>query len=145
MDREKMLKKWQVLTLCEWFVLTCWYFITLCLIAFKPAVVYNIVNMFLWFCILCVVGFVFNKIKPEKRRIMPMIISIHNTVDKLKIQRIILIVIGFILCFSCHFVLNKEQTNIIMLAVSSLWLVFIQLANLVKDKIEYIKEKPEGL
>ena len=143
MDREKMLKKWQAITLCEWLFTSAWYFITLYNIAFNPDFRYNFVNMFMWFVLLCVFAFIFNKNKPEQRKIMPMIISIHDTVEKLKKQRIVLIVIGFILIFSGKRAVRNA--NIILMAICSTWIIFVFCANLLKEKIEYLKQKPEGM
>ena len=143
MDREKMLKKWQIVTVSEWLFLTIWYFIVLYCIAYKPEIVYNFVNYIMWFVFMCVVAFVFQKIKPEQRRIMPMIISIHDTVEKLKKQRIILCIIAFLLCFISHSAIRSS--NIILIAIGSTWISVVFASNLVKDKIDYLKEKPEGL
>ncbi len=143
MDREKLLKKWQIVTIAEFMFLSIWYFVSLYYIAYKPEVVYNFVNPFMWFVLLCVVYFIFEKGKPEKRRIMPMIISILDTVEKLKKQRIILCIIAFILCFISHFAARNQ--NIILMAIGSTWLPVVLTSNIVKDKIAYIKEKPEGL
>ena len=143
MDREKMLKKWQILTIIEWLFLSIWYFITIYNIAYKPEVRYNFVNIFMWYVLFIVLAVILQKIKPEKRRIMPMIISIHDTVEKLKKQRIILLIIGFILCYLAHLAVRRQ--NIIMMAICSTWTSVVLVASIVKDKIEYIKEKPEGL
>ena len=143
MDREKMLKKWQILTIIECLFLSIWYFITIYNVAYKPELWYNFVNIFMWYVLLIALAVILRKIKPEKRRIMPMIISIHDTVEKLKKQRIILLIIGFILCYSTHLAIRRQ--NIIMMAVSSTWVSVVLVASIVKDKIEYIKEKPEGL
>ena len=97
----------------------------------------------MWYVLLIALAVISWKIKPEKRRIMPMIISIHDTVEKLKKQRIILLIIGFILCYSTYPAIRRQ--NIIMLAIGSTWISVVSVASIVKDKIEYIKEKPEGL
>ena len=138
-----MLKKWQIVTIVEMLSLSVWYFITIYYIAYKPELRYNFVNIFMWYVLLISLAFILRKIKPEKRRIMPMIISIHDTVEKLKKQRIILLIIGFILCYSTHLAVRRQ--NIIMMAIGSTWISVVLVANIVKDKIEYIKEKPEGL
>ena len=143
MDKEKLLKKWQIVTVSEWLFLTIWYFIVLYCIACKPEFAYNLMNRSMWFVVLFVVAFLFNKIKPEKRRIMPMIISIHDTVEKLKKQRIILCIIAFLLCFISHSAIRSS--NIILIAIGSTWIPVVFASNLVKDKIDYLKEKPEGL
>ena len=143
MDREKLLKKWQIVTVSEWLFLTIWYFIILYCIAYRPEFVYNLVSRSIWFVVMFVVAFVFNKIKPEKRKIMPMIISIHDTVEKLKKQRIILCVIAFLLCYISHSA--TRNSNIILMAIGSTWISVVFVSNLVKDKIDYLKEKPEGL
>ena len=143
MDREKLLKKWQIVTIAEFMFIGIWYFITICYIAYKPELAFNFVNLFMWYVLLCVCAVVFWKIKPEKRRIMPMIISIHDTVEKLKKQRIVLCIISFILCCT-SFTATRNQ-NIILMAISSTWISVMLISNIIKDKIDYLKEKPEGL
>ena len=81
----------------------------------------------------------------ETLRIMPMIISIKDTVESLKKERLIYNVI-YVIMFACG--LTFVRSNIlrlpscIMLALSSL---FMDFANLTTQKIKYLENKPEGL
>ena len=144
MDREKLLKKWKIITILEWIMLCCWDFITRCLVAFKPEFAYNFVNLFMWFVLLCILFIIFEKIRPEKRKIMPMVISIHDTVDKLKKQRIYFLGIGTAIVVAST-ILQPLNKNIFLMAIESLWAFFMCLSAFTKDKIDYLKEKPEGL
>ena len=82
------------------------------------------------------------KEKKEKLAIMPLIISIHDTEEKLKKQRILFFVLYFI---SFLIGLSYKSDSVIFIIIFSLAPFFNSMASLTKEKIEYIQNKPEGL
>ena len=82
------------------------------------------------------------KNKKERLAIMPLIISIHDTEEKLKKQKTILYALYFIFFVVGLTFRDVSVIFIIMFAVSP---CFNFMANLVNDKIKYIENKPEGL
>ena len=82
------------------------------------------------------------KRKKERLAIMPLIISIHDTKEKLKKQKTVLNVLYFIFFVIGLTFRDLSVIFIIMLAVSP---CFSFMANLVNDKIKYLENKPEGM
>ena len=82
------------------------------------------------------------KRKKERLAIMPLIISIHDTKEKLKKQKTVLNVLYFIFFVIGLTFRDLSVIFIIMFAVSP---CFSFMANLVNDKIKYLENKPEGL
>ena len=82
------------------------------------------------------------KNKKERLAVMPLIISIHDTEEKLKRQKTILYVLYF-----TFFVggLTFRQISVVFIAMFAVSPCFSFMANLVNDKIKYIKNKPDGL
>ena len=83
-----------------------------------------------------------DKNKKERLAVMPLIISIHDTEEKLKKQKTILYVLYF-----TFFVggLTFRQISVVFIAMFAVSPCFSFMANLVNDKIKYLKNKPEGL
>ena len=94
-----------------------------------------------------ILGFITQKLfnekdKKEKLAIMPLIISIHDTEEKLKKQKTVLNVLYFIFFVGGFTFRSVSVVFILMFAVSH---CFSFMANLVNDKIKYLENKPEGL
>ena len=94
-----------------------------------------------------ILGFITQKLfnekdKKEKLAIMPLIISIHDTKEKLKKQKTILNVLYFIFFVGGLTFRSESVVFIVMFAVSP---CFNFMANLVNDKIKYLENKPEGM
>ena len=148
MDREKLLKKFIAkmvfghIAVCStifvWifsydygfidFGQFCKYGLTLFCMSVLIAIVYYIVFG--------------EKEKKEKLAIMPLIISIHDTEEKLKKQRII-----FLVLYAVFFLvgLSYRSVSVIFIVMFSLAPFFNSMASLTKEKLEYIQNKPEGL
>lgn len=94
--------------------------------------------------VFCIIDYIlFNKKrKKERLAIMPLIISIHDTEEKLKKQRTALYVLYFI-----FFVigLTFRELSIIFIIMFAASPCFSSMANLVNDKIKYLENKPEGM
>ena len=82
------------------------------------------------------------KNKKERLAIMPLIISVHDTEEKLKKQKTILDVLYFIFFVGGLTFRDTSAVFIFMFAVSP---SFSFMANLVNDKIKYLENKPEGM
>ena len=82
------------------------------------------------------------KNKKERLAIMPLIISIHDTKEKLKKQKTVLYVLHFVFFVGGLTFRSESVVFIVMFAVSP---CFSFMANLVNDKIKYLKNKPEGI
>lgn len=82
------------------------------------------------------------KRKKERLAIMPLIISIHDTEEKLKKQKTVLNALYFI-----FFVigLTFRDLSVIFIIIFAVSPCFSSMANLVNDKIKYLENKPEGL
>lgn len=82
------------------------------------------------------------KNKKERLAVMPLIISIHDTEEKLKKQKTILYVLYF-----TFFVggLTFRHISVVFIAMFAVSPCFSFMANLVNDKIKYLENKPEGL
>ena len=91
-----------------------------------------------------IVDFVVFKEKNKKERlaIMPLIISIHDTKEKLKKQKTVLYVLYFVFFVGGLTFRTESVVFIVMFAVSP---CFSFMANLVNDKIKYLENKPEGM
>lgn len=148
MDKEKLLKKFitkfvigQTLTSSFIFLWVYIYeygfmdkeqFIKSGLIILAVAIVFGTIDYLL-----------FNKKrKKERLAVMPLIISIHDTEEKLKKQKTILYVLYFIFFVGGLTFRSVSVVFIVMFAVSP---CFNFMANLVNDKIKYLENKPEGL
>ena len=148
MDKEKLLKKFITKfvlgqTLASSFIFLWVYiyeygfmdkeqFIKSGLIILVVAIVFGTIDYLL-----------FNKKrKKERLAVMPLIISIHDTEEKLKKQKTILYVLYFISFVGGFTFRELSIIFIIMFAVSP---CFSSMANLVNDKIKYLENKPEGL
>ena len=82
------------------------------------------------------------KSKKERLAVMPLIISIHDTEEKLKKQKTILYVLYFTFFVGGLTFRSVSVVFIVMFAVSP---CFNFMANLVNDKIKYLENKPECL
>ena len=73
---------------------------------------------------------------------MPLIISIHDTEEKLKKQKTI-----FFVLYAVFFLvgLSYRSVSVIFIVMFSLAPFFNSMASLTKEKLEYIQNKPEGL
>ena len=148
MDKEKMLKKFiakfvigQTLTssfiflwvfVHEYGFIDKGQFIKSGLVILAFAIAFGIIDYIL-----------FNKKrKKERLAIMPLIISIHDTEEKLKKQKTVLNVLYFVFFVIGLTFRDLSVIFIIMFAVSP---CFSSMANLVNDKIKYLENKPEGL
>lgn len=148
MDKEKLLKKFIIKfvlgqTLASSFIFLWVYiyeydfmdkeqFIKSGLIILAVAIVFGTIDYLL-----------FNKKrKKERLAVMPLIISIHDTEEKLKKQKTILYVLYFIFFVGGLTFRSVSVVFIVMFAVSP---CFNFMANLVNDKIKYLENKPEGL
>ena len=148
MDKEKLLKKFIAKfvvgqTLASAFIFLWIFsheygyiskdqFIKSGLIIFAVAIVFGTIDYVL-----------FNKKrKKERLAVMPLIISIHDTEEKLKKQKTVLNVLYFIFFVIGLTFRDLSVIFIIMLAVSP---CFSFMANLVNDKIKYLENKPEGM
>ena len=82
------------------------------------------------------------KNKKERLAVMPLIISIHDTEEKLKKQKTILYVLYF-----TFFVggLTFRHVSVVFIAMFAVSPCFSFMANLVNDKIKYLENKPEGM
>ena len=91
-----------------------------------------------------IVDFVVFKEKNKKERlaIMPLIISIHDTKEKLKKQKTVLYVLYFTFFMGGLTFRSVSVVFIVMFAISP---CFNFMANLVNDKIKYLENKPEGM
>ena len=91
-----------------------------------------------------IVDFVVFKEKNKKERlaIMPLIISIHDTEEKLRKQKTVLYVLYFTFFVGGLTFRSVSVVFIVMFAVSP---CFNFMANLVNDKIKYLENKPEGM
>ena len=102
------------------------------LIIFAVAIVFGTIDYLL-----------FNKKnKKERLAVMPLIISIHDTEEKLKKQKTVLNVLYFIFFVGGFTFRSVSVVFILMFAVSH---CFSFMANLVNDKIKYLENKPEGM
>lgn len=82
------------------------------------------------------------KRKKERLVVMPLIISIHDTKEKLKKQKTVLNVLYFIFFVGGLTFRSESVVFIVMFAISP---CFNFMANLVNDKIKYLENKPEGM
>lgn len=94
-----------------------------------------------------ILGFITQKLfnekdKKEKLAIMPLIISIHDTVEKLTKQKRTLTVL-YVIFFAVGFTFRGVSVIFIVMFATSHCLLFF--ANLIGDKIKYLENKPEGM
>ena len=94
--------------------------------------------------IFVIVDFVVFKEKNKRERlaIMPLIISIHDTEEKLRKQKTVLYVLYFTFFVGGLTFRSVSVVFIVMFAISP---CFNFMANLVNDKIKYLENKPEGM
>ena len=99
------------------------------------------------FCVTVLLAIVYYRVfgekeKKEKLAIMPLIISIHDTEEKLKKQRII-----FLVLYAVFFIIgfSYRSVSVVFIIMFSLAPFFNSMASLTKEKLEYIQNKPEGL
>ena len=148
MDREKMLKKFIAKfvigqTLASSFIFL-WVYIYEYGFMDKEQFIKSGLVILAFAIVFCIIDYIlFNKKrKKERLAIMPLIISIHDTEEKLKKQRTVLYVLYFIFFVIGLTFRDVSVIFIIMFAVSP---CFNFMANLVNDKIKYIENKPDGL
>ena len=82
------------------------------------------------------------KNKKERLAVMPLIISIHDTEEKLKKQKTVLNVL-YVIFFAVG--LTFRHVSVILILMFAVAPCFSFMANLVNDKIKYLENKPEGL
>lgn len=94
-----------------------------------------------------VMGFITQKLfgeknEKEKLAIMPLIISIHDTIEKLTKQKKMLTVL-YVIFFAVGFTFRSVSVIFIVMFATSHCLLFF--GNLVGEKIKYLENKPEGM
>ena len=148
MDREKLLKKFIAKMVIGHIVVSSvifiWLFSYECkFINYGQFCKYGLTL----FCVTVLLAIVYHivfgkKEKKEKLAIMPLIISIHDTEEKLKKQKII-----FFVLYAVFFLvgLSYRSVSVIFIVMFSLAPFFNSMASLTKEKLEYIQNKPEGL
>ena len=137
MDKEKLLKKYilmfsrQTVCICAfWFLFLIKDIVSLDLLIIAPVPI--------------IAAFISKWIDDNSRGVMPMIISIHDTVEKMNRQIAVLaavIVVVLIISGIVIIYINSVAGRFI----SSFICLFVNLIRLTQRKIEYIKNKPEGL
>lgn len=148
MDREKMLKKYITKFIIGNTVSASVFFIWIYLWA--TDVISNkiwIVSGIVMIVMSLTAGHFYNKKygrrdKARLLRIMPLIISIHDTPDKLKKTKSVLTVLD-VLSFGFGCGLAKYIPVFSVLCPISF--IFRQFSNITNEKIKYLESKPEGL
>lgn len=137
MDKEKLLKKYilmfslQSICLCSfWFLFLIKDIAGFDLLLIAPVPI--------------IAAFISKWIDDNSRGVMPMIISIHDTVDMLNRHIAILAAIIVVILIISGIVIIYINSVAGRFLSSFIWL-FVNLIRLTQRKIEYIKNKPEGL
>ena len=148
MDKEKLLKKFKLKFILGHIAISSIFFIwvytvTYGIISEKQFFTYGLIAA----VISLILGFIENKIFGEKRKreelaVMPMIISIHDTVESLKKQRTVYNIL-YVLSFGFGF--GLRGASVVFILLCSISHLFSSFANLTTKKIKYIENKPEGL
>lgn len=146
MDKEKLLKNFTIKFIAET-VISCsvlfiWvYLFTYDILSAREWVISGLVGI----AICLTIGYILNKGDKDRRemlRIMPMIISIHDTPESLKAERRILDIL-YVLSFGFGFALR--DISLIFVILWSLSFVFRRFSELTNEKIKYLENKPEGV
>lgn len=148
MDKEKLLKKFKMKIIIGYSFMCSaafvWmYIFTVGIISPKQWFISGFVIAFL--CL--ITGYIDTKINGEKNRkeelaVMPLIISIHDTVDGLKKQRASF---SFIQAIMFGFGFGLRDVSVIFLIMAALSILFAGFTDITSKKIKYLENKPEGL
>ena len=148
MDKEKLLKKFKMKIIIGYsFICSAafvWmYIFTVGIINPKRWFTFGFVIVFL--CL--VVGYIDTKINGEKNRkeelaVMPLIISIHDTVDGLKKERAFFSIMQAVM-FGFGF--GLRDVSVIFLIMAALSILFAGFTDITSKKIKYLENKPEGM
>ena len=148
MDKEKLLKKFIIKFVLEYTFMCSAVFV------WMYAFTEGFISPQRWFvsglviAIVCIgLGMALARTYGKKRKkemlaIMPMIISIHDTVDGLKKQKRMLTVLQALM-LGFGFALRTVHSMFLVLAALSLMVV--GFADITEHKIRYLENKPEGL
>ena len=136
MDKEKLLKKY-ILAFTIQAVSACSYWFL-----FLSRKELDIGKLYLIPLLLLLVSSIY--IEKNYTRIMPMILSIYDTIEKFEKQNILLYVILFIWFVPSFFLVLKSDGILSNILPSLIFLVF-PFINVNNKRIEYLKNKPEGL
>ena len=148
MDKEKLLKKFTIKFALEYTFMCSAVFVWM--YAFSEGFISPkrwFISSFVIAFLCLVIGYIDTKINGEKNRreelaVMPLIISIHDTVDGLKKQKVFFSVMQALM-FGFGFALRI--VNSMFLVIAALSLRMAGLVDITNHKIKYLENKPEGL
>ena len=136
MDKEKLLKKY-ILAFTVQAVSACSYWFL-----FLSRKEFDTGKLYLIPLLLLLVSSIY--IEKNSTRIMPMILSIYDTIEKFEKQNNLLYVILFIWFIPSFFLVLKSDGILSNILPSLIFLVF-PFINVNNKRIEYLKNKPEGM
>lgn len=137
MDREKLLKRYIVAVALQAVSASSYWFLFLSRKELGIKSIYLIPLLALLFA---------SSVYIDKKSlpVMPLILSIHDTVEKFEKQNTVLYVIFFI-WFVISFCLVWTHSNIVSNIVAGLIFLIPSFINVNNKRIDYLKSKPEGM
>ncbi len=141
MDKEKLLKKYILLftaeTICQWLI---WLILlTYKMLGIKPLFTLGFAG------VLLVLEIIFSHyVNKNSMSVMPMIISIHDTVEKYEKQNFKLFIALIIYTLLSIFLVYNFNSLFTRFLASFMWM-FNSFTSLNHRRIDYLKNKPEGM